>query len=72
MTVQVRVDKIDYSRIYKTLVDLRSTPWFISVTDDQDWGESLTHHGFYNAFRPVVDYPTSAIYSLEFESLVTL
>lgn len=71
MDVQILLDKSEFLRVYNIFTDLRSTPWLIQVSDDPDWGQVLTHHGFYNSFRPVIDYPTRAIYSLQFESLVT-
>lgn len=71
MDVQILLDKSEFLRVYNIFTDLRSTPWFIQASDDPDWGQALSHHGFYNSFRPVIEYPTHAIYSLQFESLVT-
>jgi hypothetical protein len=72
LEVQVMVNKADFLRINNILTNLRSTPWFIQVSDDPDWGQALSHHGFYNSYRSVIDYPTASIYSLQFESLVSL
>ncbi len=71
LEISVLLDKTSFNQTHNALINLRSTPWFLIVSDDGDLSEALYMYGFYNSYRNVIDYPTATIYSLQFESLVS-
>lgn len=71
LEISVLLDKTSFNRTHNTLINLRSQPWFLIVSDDPDLSEALYMYGFYNSYRNVIEYPTATIYSLQFESLVS-